>query len=236
MPAAELSRASARQTSASGRGGAAPGQSSRMSGRSGGVGGKKKARGGPELMIAAGIIVVLGVTAAGLYVMRKNEHADVIRKLEEAVRVEKENFALAFDMFSKADAAGRLFVMGKEEADEGKLLASFRGDEKIYNVIYERSLKEKRGANKTEQKALHSDRLLFHTMSNPFKEDQDVKMNYGLADGKATPIVIAKKFIKSAEGDQANLGGTITVVVRAKTDRSFANAQTAKPVEEKKAP
>jgi hypothetical protein len=155
--------------------------------------------------------------------------------MEEAVAVEKRNFALAFDQFSKADAAGRLYVMGKEEADESKLLASFRGDEKIYNVIYERSLKEKRGANTTEQKALFPDRLLFHTMSTPFKEDQEVKMNYGLADGKATPIVIAKKFVKAAEGDQANLGGTITVVVRAEKDRNFTKAQEAKPPEEKKA-
>ncbi|MCY3021826.1 MAG: hypothetical protein NTW87_22685 [Planctomycetota bacterium] len=195
----------------------------------GGVGGiKKRRRGGPELVIAFGVIALLGVVALVLNVVRTKEQRQVAGEIEVRERTYRENLELGANMYVKAEAAGMLFVMGKEEkASDDKLFGPFRNEEKIYNVIYDRNYKDRGKQTKNEQRAMFPDRLRVEKMERG-KEENSLRLNYAYADSKTVPLVIANKSIKAAEGDAANLGGSITVIVKAREDRYFEGGRKAK--------
>jgi len=213
--------------------GKASGKSQRSE-RAGGVGGKKKVRGGPELIIAGGVLGLLAIACGAFYVMRTNEKKQVLGELEKRVEILNKNWKKGEEAFARADTAGRLYVMGKEEFSPDKQLAPFKGDADIWNVIYEKRYKDKKAADKTEVKAVDDTRMKLYPMNSPAKAEGDFSMTYGFADAeKKMPVVIASKNIKGPEGDTANLGGKITVVVKAEEDHNFENARNYKPPEKK---
>jgi hypothetical protein len=233
-PASQSARARASVPSGrSARGGAA---------EQGGKPGKyKKRRGGPELIIAFGVISLLGISAAVLGVMRNKQKADVEGTIKTQQDIFDRNIKLASDSFERADQVGRLYVMGKEPnavpdakeldpAVKTKLFGSFQTDSNVYNVIYDWNYKDKKQKVKTRQEFLYPDRVRIEKMDHG-KEENGVRFNYGFADGKTTPIIIASKSVKPQEGDQANTGGMITVIVKAEKDNVFEKAMNAKPKE-----
>jgi len=197
---------------------------------------KKKTRGGPELIIAAGVIGVLAVACIIFYVMRTNERKQVHGEIEKRDEIEKRNWKKALGAIDKAYAAGQQFVVGKEEFAPEKHKAPFSSDADFVNVIYEKNYKDKKAANKTDQKSMDETRLTLYPI-NKVKDEGEIRMSYGFADSaKNIPVIIASKPVKGTEGDQANLGGKITVVVKAENDFNFDNAKNYKPPEKKDKP
>lgn len=209
----------------------------RQSGESGRQGQpiKKKQRGGPELLYAAGIILVLGVTALIIGITKNGERAKNEEIKNAAEKVFHENMDLGKKAFQIANTGGLLFVMGKEEGipdkkealpqklDE-KLFGLLRSDPKVYNAIYERNYKDKRNKEQTDQRALYPDKLSMFTMPDVGETDHDVKLMYGFAENKAVPVVIASKNINPEPNDAANLGGQITIIVKAANEARFERA------------
>ena len=197
--------------------------SSRTSSRSGS---HKKVRSGPELLIAAAVLGGLGVLAVVMYFVKQNQVRDVESKLEQRVEVLNRNWKMAQEKFQTAYNTGLTFVMGKEEVSEDILKAPFLGDDKIYNVIFIRNYKDNKNKDKTQVVTIDQGRMRIEKMGNPSKEDGDLKMNYALAEGRTLPIVVAERFIKPEKDDKANMGGTITIIVKAEKDHNFEKAMS----------
>lgn len=227
-----MKRSSRAVAGSSGR--AVPGASageSRASRRTSAEGGaRKRTRGsGRELVICFGVIGFLGVVALLLSVQRSGEKRRADEVLADQERAFKANMELGFARLQRAETTGLLFVKGKDgSATPDKLFGSFRNDDKVYNVIYDRHYKEERVPLKTEQKALYPERLRIEKMDGVSKEDAGVRCCYGFAENRSVPLVVATKSIKADEGDTANLGGMITVMVRAENERRFDNARQPK--------
>ena len=209
---------------------------------------KKKVRGGPELLYAAGIIAVLGIIALVLGVMKNGKQKEVETLIHERQQALDDNMKLGKDAYRIAETAGMLYVMGKEEGipaekkdalpaklDE-KLFGSLRSDSKIYNVIYERNFKDKKNKEQTDQRALNPNRLTLNSIPEYGEVDHDVKVMYGFAENKTVNVVIASKSIPPEANDAANLGGIITVIVRANPDERFERALHPKAKEGDAAP
>jgi hypothetical protein len=196
---------------------------------------KKKVRGvGKELMVSFGVIGLMAVAALVVYIVVSRSNREKTRWQEEQAKILESNMKLGFDSYQRAENAGLLFVMGKDEkAADDKLFGPFRGDDKIYNVLYDRIYKDRRNKPMTEQKAMFADRRTGVGSIEKFKEENGVRVNYGFAENKTIPIVIARKMIKQTPGDNANLGGEITVIVKAATDHIFENAKKPKTGPEK---
>ena len=232
-PAEIAPRASSARVAPAGRGSA---KSQRNERAGGGGGGKKKVRGGPELLIAAGVLGLLAVVCIAFYVMRTNERQAAESELEKRISVETRNWKKALESFDKAYNAGQQYIVGKEEFSPEKHQNPFKADPEIINVIYEKNYKDKKAANKTDVKSVDETRLTLYPM-NKSKEEGDIRLSYGFADSaKNIPVIIATRSIKGPEGDQANLGGKITVVIKAENDHNFDNARNIKPPEKKEKP
>ncbi|MCY3020419.1 MAG: hypothetical protein NTW87_15475 [Planctomycetota bacterium] len=190
---------------------------------------RKKKRGGIELLIAFGAIALLGVIALTLYVIGEQKRRAAAGRAAAQEAILQRNMALAGGTYAQAESAGMLFVMGKDPgATNETLFGPFRTNEAVWNVIYDRNYKEGRPpALRTEQRAMFPDRLRFDKVEHT-REDNGVRLNYAFADNMATPVVIASKAIKGADGDTANPGGVITVVVKAENDDRFENAKRKK--------
>jgi hypothetical protein len=194
---------------------------------------KRKPRGGKEILIAIGVIVALGVLALIMYMIQSSKMSEVGKIVEERERIFQQNMSRADDMYVKAEAAGRLWVMGKDNSTD-RLFAQFQGDPNVYNIIYDRSTKDKRGNSKPEQKAMFPERLSIIKFDNKGKEGTTgAQLQYGLADSRSTPIVIGSKAVAAEAGDQVNLGGRITVIAKADWDDWLKNAKDAKSAAEK---
>jgi hypothetical protein len=53
-------------------------------------------------------------------------------------------------------------------------------------------------------------------------------LTYGFAENRTIPVVIAEKRLRPTDGDAANTGGLIMVIVKAEKDHIFEKAQQAK--------
>lgn len=217
----------------------APAASARSSRRDAGAGiGKpKKQRGvGGALMVCFGALGFLGLVAGILFVTKSSEKKKVESIKNENLERYESNIKLGFDYFQKAETQGMLYCMGKEnEALLGdkaklreKLFAPFVHDEKIYNVLYERRYKDKKAKEKPDQEFLYPERnRIDRTEKGELKNE--IRVVYGFAENKTIPLVVASKTIKPQEGDQANLNGSITVMVKAQEDNIFKTTREHKP-------
>ena len=197
----------------------------------------KKVRGvGGPLMMCFGILGFMGLVAGILFVTKSSEK----KKVEALKTAEEEkyenNIKLGFEYYQKAETQGLLYCMGKEnEALLGdkakmreKLFAPFVGDDKVYNVLYERRFKDKKAKEKPEQEFLFPERnRIDRTEKGEMKNE--IRVVYGFADNKTIPLVVASKNIKPQEGDQANLNGQITIMVKAEEDHIFKTTRDHKP-------
>ena len=199
------------------------------------VSGRKKGRGGgTELMIAAGVIVFLGLIALVLHSQRKGEKEQADRDIAAAEKSFNANMQAGFSALGRAENAGFAFVTGKDtKLSDDQLFGPFRTDDRVYNVIYDRNFKDERIPFRSDQKAMSEARLRVERMDTIGREENGAKCCYGFADNRSQPIVIAAKSFKAADGDAVNLGGTITVVVKVETDRKFERAKQPKASAEK---
>jgi hypothetical protein len=210
-------------------------RSTRRGGIEGASSARRRAQGvGKELMICFGVIGVLAVAAVVIFFIQNARNS----KIKDQIRIQNElfekNMRLGFDSYKRAENAGLLFVMKGEATTDDKLFGPFKSDEKIYNILYDRMYKDKKNKDQREQKAMFKDRLKIETMERAKgAEENGVSVGYGFAEERATPLVIAKKFIKPAPGDNANLGGTITVIAKAEWDHIFESAKNQKAAVEK---
>jgi hypothetical protein len=189
---------------------------------------RKKVRGGgKELMIAGGVIGFLAILALVMYSKRSGEETERKKTQAEQEAIFNTNMQAGFRALLRAESVGSQYVVGKEaDITPDKLFGPFRSDDKVYNVIYDRNFKGERQPG-SEQKAMFPERLKLGRMEQHCREDGGAKCCYGFVDG-TTPVVVATKPYKSAEGDTANLGGLITVIVKADNDRKFENARNPK--------
>ncbi|HYG76314.1 MAG TPA: hypothetical protein VEK08_15015 [Planctomycetota bacterium] len=218
----------------------ASGASARISRRDQGDGGgrpiKKKQRGGPELMIAGGVIALLGIVAAVIYVNKSKKINDVESGKREQQELFDNNMKLGFDYYMKAENSGLPYVLGREKDDiindeqklASRLFSQFQGDDKVYNVLFERRYKDKKAKEKTDQKFMFPDKNRIERVDRG-TEMNKVRVTYGFAENKSIPLVWAEKIIPSEQGDQANLGGKITVLVKATEDNVLRAAKERKP-------
>jgi hypothetical protein len=216
---------------------AAPRASARTTRRdqAGGVGKPKKTRGvGGALMVCFGALGFMGLVAGVIFVTKNSEKKKVENAKNEEQEKYENNIKLGFDYFAKAETAGLLYCMGtdkdinEKEKMRDKLFAAFKGDDKVYNVLFERRYKDKKAKEKSDQEFLFPERnRIERTEKGEMKNE--VRVVYGFADGKTIPLVVGSKNIKPTEGDQANLGGSITIMVKAQEDHIFKTTRDAKP-------
>jgi hypothetical protein len=194
-----------------------------------------QAAGGKELMIAGAVLLILAVVAGILYVIRTGEGQRVKEEYKRQQDIQARNFDHARDAFEKADILGRLYVTKGDPLTQDKLASEFRGNDNVYNIICEHQYKEVRKGEKTDRVSLYPEREMgvypISTQSN--REERDITYQYGLAENRHTPVIIASKNYAPAPGDRVNVGGKIVAIVRAETDIVFQNAMN-KPLQEKK--
>ncbi len=221
----------------SGRSG--PGGGNERSGRS--KGSKKGGVGGPELMIAGGVLVLLLVAVIAFYFMRTGEQNIATKMKDDLEATEKENWKLAKEKVDLADSVARLWCQGDESIPDDKLKSAFAGDAKIYNVIFSRRKKDKRG--KEDEKTVYTNDGHMGPIGslNRTNDEREIHMEYAFAEGRTVELVKAVRSVLPKDGDPTNLGGTITVLVLAKHDLHFEKAKNPPPAKaaekkEEKAP
>lgn len=195
--------------------------------------------GGKELLIAAGGIAVLAGVVMFLAFRNSSKQKAVTQAIAAKEEAERANYAAAEEAFRRAEEKGHDLLFGKEEFNEAKHFGSFKSDPKIYNVIYERRFKDKKGNEKPTQHAMYPDKLSL--MKTEYSMERDgLRMNYALADGKATNVIIAAKNMKPPEGDTLTVSAQLTVIVRAAVDddkfNKARNAEAPAPAAPKDAP
>jgi len=186
-------------------------------------------------MIAAVVLVGLLGAVIFFYFLRHGQEASANMQKNKLVETENKNFRLAKDWGEKAFNVGLGFVSGKEDTPAATL-TSIAG-EPLYNVIYVRNLKDKKGKDETTQVELAKDRLINGDISSVVRDEGGWHMVYAFGDGKTVPLVRATKTINPEANDTVNKPGTITVMVKAEEDDHFKHAREAKaPEPEAKAP
>jgi len=196
-----------------------------------GAGVRKKIRGnGQELLICFGVLAAMGLIALLLYSQRTHEQQDADANKQQQEKIFKDNMQRGFDAYKRAESAGLLYVSTGEAATDDKLFGPFRNDDRVYNVIYDRIFKTPRVPVMTEQKAMSQDRQRFERMEDFSSQDPvtGVRCCYGFAENKGLSVVVASKMIRPKEGDDVNLPGTITIIVRADNDDKFERARHPK--------
>ena len=195
-----------------------------------------------ELIIAGVAVVLLAGTAITVYVVKNSERAKVNKDKDEQKNIFESNVKLGKDAMDKAIKVGTLYMVGKVEAgfDEKSLFAPFKDDPKIFNVAYDRTTKDRRQQDVSTSKKMYEDSDHYNVvkLNNTKEFSPDLVVSYGWAQGKTIPVVVATKVVKPNQGDLVNLGGVITVVVKADEDDFFKKARNVDlpKVEEKKAP
>jgi hypothetical protein len=181
-----------------------------------------------EILICFSVLGVLCIGTVILGVTRWQARKKVLIELERQQQIYENNLKRGFDAYQRAEAAGLLFVIKGEATSDSALFDALKRDELIYNVVYDRNYKDRHNAVRSEQKAMAPDRHKVETIEKWSKDDLEVHCSYGFAEDRTMPVVIASKNIKSLNGDTANLGGKITVVVKAENDLKFENAKKPK--------
>jgi hypothetical protein len=192
---------------------------------------RKKVRGtGKELLTAFAILAALGVFA--LIWWKQNERALQENKdsAAEQERIFKQNLQRGFDAYKRAESAGLSYVTAGEAAPDDKLFGPFRNDDSVFNAIYDRNYKSEHEVVMGEQKAMYKERTAILRLDDYFKLDEvtGVRCCYGFTSDKRQPLVVASKLVRPKEGDQVNLAGTITIVVKAENDDRFERARRPK--------
>lgn len=185
-----------------------------------------------EILIAAGGLLAILAIALTVGYLRSGERKKNEDVVEVQVRILESNVKLAKDELKKAVDLGTLFSVGKETIDPkdpSKLFAPFKGNSKIYNVIYNRDYKDKKQTEKHDMFALVDDpdhRALKELNKTGIPDEKDLIVKYGLASDKdkLIPVVLATKIIHPAKEDLVNTGGKIMVVVLAEEDDFFRKA------------
>jgi len=221
-PPAAPARASARK-SAGGIG--------RTRGEDGGKKKKVRPMGGKELLLAAAGIAILAGIVMFLAFRNSSRQKAANDAVTAAAEAEKNNYDAAEKTFNLAFEKGHNLLFGKEEFNEAKHFGGFRSDNNVYNVIYERRFKDKKGNEKPQQNAMYPDKLSL--MKTEYgTEREGIRINYALADGKATNVVIATKNLKPPEGDTLTVSASLTIIVKAPVeDPKFDKARNVQAPE-----
>jgi hypothetical protein len=200
---------------------------------------KKKIRGSPALLYCFGGLAVLGVLALVVYFSKSSKMKEVKEVLKQREETFENNMSKAKSAFERAHNAGLLWVIGQEPGANPeektldpklreKLFGSFASDPNIYNVIMEWNYKDKKQKDRENKQFLYPDRLKVEKIDNQGREDNGLALTYGFAESRTIPVVIAEKRLRPKDGDTANSGGLIMVIVKAEKDHIFEKAQQAK--------
>jgi len=213
----------------------APGRSGKgpaagASARGGKSGGAKRASGGKELIIAAGVLGILVIAVVFFYFLRNDQAKQVEHIKEERQQAEKDNWKLAKEKIEAADQVAHLWCQGTEDTPEDKLKAPFVSDDTVYNVIYTRKKKDKRGKEDEKSVAVHDERMgSIGSLSTVNDDVPNVHMEYAFVEGRTVAVIRAVMSIPSKDGDPLNMGGSITVLSKAKEDDHFKRAREVAP-------
>jgi hypothetical protein len=180
---------------------------------------KKSSGGGTELAICLGVIVVLIVAVIFFWMKRDSEFKQYKQEVRLKKKARETNVSRAYKAWQQAYQTGKSFVMGRApDAKPDELLGPLRSNPDIYNVIFDRSYKDKRNKQAEQQVALDTSRLRVMRYGAATVRD-GIAMYYGMAEGETLPIMLAEKFIEAEKGDKKNLGGKITVIVKAEREK-----------------
>lgn len=180
---------------------------------------KKGGGGGTELAICLGVIVILIVAVIFFWMKRDTEFRQYKQAKRQLRKAREENVNRAYRAWQNAYQVGRAFVTGEQpDAKPEDLLGPFQGKENIYNVIFDRQYKDKKNKPAEQQIAMDKSRLRVMRYGSPTTKDK-ITMYYGMAEGETLPIMLAEKFISAQEGDKKNMGGKITVIVKAEKEK-----------------
>lgn len=179
---------------------------------------------GWELKIAGAVLGLLLILTLYFAVVRQQQESDAYAARSLAQKIENENFARGRAALEKAEGLGRRWILG-EDISQATLLDAFKGDPQIYNVVFTRSTKDKKGKESNRQVQLDSNRLVL-SMLSVTRDERQMHLSYALADGQ--PLVLASLTIPVSADDPYHTGGTITVMTRAEQDEHFRQAMTVK--------
>ncbi|MCZ7649307.1 MAG: hypothetical protein M5U26_29295 [Planctomycetota bacterium] len=201
-------RASARASARGSQRGAA--EEPKPKGRKRGGGG-----GGTELAICLGILVVLLVTCGVMWSYRNNERSEFERETRAKKAAQEANEDKAYQAFNRALSVGASFIKGENaNMTDDELFASFRSDPDVYNVIFNRMYKDKRNKDQTDQRTMDKSRLRIKQFGGGSIKD-GISISRGKAENDTMDIMIATKRVNAEEGNKANLGGDILIMVKA---------------------
>ena len=219
------SRGSARGGTPSARGVAPSGRGVSPSGR-GGDDRRKSVRppktGVPKEFIAAAVIIaILGIGTAVVYSVQTGKKNSIESKIRRQNETHDHNVKLTFDTFQNAFNAGYKWIQGSaKDLKDDDLFGPMKSDV-VYNVIYTRNFKDKKGKDQTEEKVMYPGRTKVKKFKQSDRKD-NVDMTRGQTDDDAkTDIYVANKIIPAEAGDNVNQGGSILVIV--KTDKEGEN-------------
>ena len=181
--------------------------------RGGAAGPRGGGGGGRFLAVFLVVIVLLIAVCAALYVSKTRERirTGIVDDLERREKAESE--ARAYEYAMKAHVAGANFVTGRDlNVTDDQLFAPFRGDDKVYNVVYTRNYRE-RGQSRFVQKMLDKNRRSIQEAGTGFVRES-VQIKKGAAEGTVR-VMTARRTYASDPADKVNEGGEILVVVYA---------------------
>ena len=207
MNAAPASRASARGGTPSGRGGDENRRSKVARPSKGGI--------PKEFIIAAVVVALLGVGTITAYTIQKGKKDTINRTLETRDATHNANVKVTYDNFMTAFNAGYKWVLGKPDAvniKDDELFGPLKTD-KVYNVVYSRSFKDKKGKDQSEEKVMYPSRNRIQQLKGGDKKD-NVEMTRGRTEEEKFDVYIAVRNIPPEPGDNVNLGGSIRVIVK----------------------
>ncbi|HEY3320621.1 MAG TPA: hypothetical protein VGP72_09165 [Planctomycetota bacterium] len=181
--------------------------------------------------IAVVVLLALAVGVTGL--VRHAQWLKTKGEIEKQEAIKEANLQRGQDVWRNAEKAGLLYVLGRETPalleDDAKLRARlfepFVKDERVYNVIFERRYRDRQRRDQTDAKYLYADRTRIDVLNLVNEERSGVRLQYALADRKNVNCVFATKIIPAPGDDNVNLGGMITVLVRAEEDNRFLLAK-----------
>ena len=182
--------------------------------RRGGVAGPRGGSGGRFLAVFLVVIVLLVVVCASLYMVkesarRRREEVDWRRKVKK-----DETSLRAYGCFVKAYSTGLSFVTGrKTDMTDDQLFAPFRGDEKVYNVVYTRNFRDQRGRSTFDQRILDKSRTNIQESGTTVSREAVLMKAGKLSDD--TPIMTARRTYAPEPGNTTSEGGEILVIVYA---------------------
>lgn len=167
---------------------------------------------GMVIGIALGVIALMVVGAIVVYSNNKAKLRDAKTTEERIKKAREDNEAAGLKYMQVALEAGAPYIRGETpDAKEDALFGTLRGQPDIYNVIFERSYKDRRNKSQTEQKKMNGNTSYNQTSQDWKKEDITIHTGTS-SDGQ--PLVVSKRQVPAKEGDKANMGGWVIVMVK----------------------